>query len=119
MADEKLSKAVEANKKQKVGLQGFSDFIREQGIVGLSVGFILGGAVTSLSKSLVNDIVSPLLSAMFKGLENLEGAVWQIGDAQVTWGTFVVNLIDFVVIAAVVYFVVKGLRLDELDKKKK
>lgn len=102
----------------KKGFSGFMGFIREQGVVGLSVGFILGGAVSGLSKSLVNDIISPLLSVLLGDLENLESAVLEIGEAQITWGSFVTNMIDFVVIAGVVYFVVKGLRLDKLDKKK-
>lgn len=98
---------------------GFVTFIREQGIVGLSVGFILGGAVSGLAKSLVNDIISPLLGLLLDKVGDFQDAVILIGSAEVRWGAFVMSLIDFLVIAAVIYFFVKGLKLDKLDEKKK
>ncbi|EKD96157.1 MAG: large-conductance mechanosensitive channel-like protein, partial [uncultured bacterium] len=98
--------------------KGFLDFIREQGVVGLAVGFILGGAVSKLVASLVGDIISPLLASGLKNIENLQGAYLQVGTAKIMWGSFVNVFIDFVVIALVVYFGVKLLKLDRLDKKK-
>lgn len=102
----------------KLGSKGFVSFIREQGIVGLSVGFVLGSAVTGLAKSLVNDIVSPLLGIFLGGVDSLESAVLNISGAQVKWGAFVTTLIDFLVIALVIYFFVRVLRLEKVDKKK-
>lgn len=99
-------------------MKGFVEFIREQGVVGLAVGFILGGAVSKLVASLVADIINPLLAAALGNLENLQGAYLQIGKAKLLWGNFVNVFVDFVVIAAVVYFGVKFLKLDKLDKKK-
>lgn len=99
-------------------MKGFLDFIREQGVVGLAVGFILGGAVSKLVASLVGDIISPLLALLLKNIENLQGAYLQIGSAKIMWGSFLNVFIDFVVIAFVVYFGVKLLKLDRLDKKK-
>ncbi|HAI62910.1 MAG: Large-conductance mechanosensitive channel-like protein [candidate division WWE3 bacterium GW2011_GWF2_41_45] len=99
-------------------MKGFLDFIREQGVVGLAVGFILGGAVSKLVASLVGDIISPLLASGLKNIENLQGAYLQVGTAKIMWGSFVNVFIDFVVIALVVYFGVKLLKLDRLDKKK-
>lgn len=99
-------------------MKGFVEFIREQGVVGLAVGFILGGAVSKLVASLVADIINPLLAAALGNLENLQGAYLQIGKAKLLWGNFVNVFVDFAVIAAVVYFGVKFLKLDKLDKKK-
>lgn len=99
-------------------MKGFLDFVREQGVVGLAVGFILGGAVSKLVASLVSDIISPLLALALKNIENLQGAYLQIGHAKLMWGSFLNVLIDFVVIALVVYVGVKVLKLDRLDKKK-
>lgn len=96
----------------------FLDFIREQGVVGLAVGFILGGAVSGLVASLVNDIINPLLALALGGLENLSEATLNIGPAVILWGDFLNALVDFIVIALVVYFGVKWLRLDKLDRKK-
>lgn len=94
--------------------QTFFDFIREQGVVGLAIGFILGGATNGLVKSLVDDIVNPLIGLLFSKQDSLAGLM--LGP--VGLGRFISSLIDFIVLAAVVYFVFRGLRLEKLDKKK-
>lgn len=99
-------------------MKGFTDFIREQGVVGLAVGFILGGAVSKLVAALVQDIISPVLALGLSNVENLRSAYVQVGAAKIMWGNFLNVLIDFVVVALVVYFGVKILKLDRLDKKK-
>ncbi len=99
-------------------MKGFIDFIREQGVVGLAVGFILGGAVSKLVSALVEDIIGPVLALGLSNVENLQSAYIQVGAAKIMWGNFLNVLIDFVVIALVVYFGVKLLGLDKLDKKK-
>lgn len=99
-------------------MKGFLDFVREQGVVGLAVGFILGGAVSKLVASLVEDIISPLLALGLSNVENLKEAYIQIGSARIMWGDFLNVLIDFIVVALVVYFGVKLLKLDKLDRKK-
>lgn len=93
---------------------GFVTFIREQGVVGLAIGFILGGAVSGLVKSFVDDIINPIIGLMFGSVEGL--SEWMIGPVSI--GSFVSVFINFVIVAAVVYFMFKGLRLDKLDKKK-
>lgn len=102
----------------KKHLKGFTDFIREQGVVGLAVGFILGGSVAKVVSSLVNDIINPLIGIVLGATSGLQEAYWQLGSAKVMWGSFVSVSIDFIVVALVVYFGVKLLGLDKLDKKK-
>lgn len=99
-------------------MKGFLEFVREQGVMGLAVGFILGGAISKLVSALVEDIVSPILAIGLNNLASLQEAYLQIGEAKLMWGHFVNVLIDFVVIALVVYVGVKLLRLDQVDKKK-
>ena len=99
-------------------MKGFIDFVREQGVVGLAVGFILGGAVSKLVSALVEDIIGPVLALGLSNVENLQSAYIQVGAAKIMWGDFLNVFIDFVVIALVVYFGVKMLGLDKLDKKK-
>ena len=89
-------------------------FVREQGVVGLAVGFILGGAVSKVVTALVNDIVNPLLGAVLGSTSGLKSMT--LGP--VLLGDFVAVTIDFLIIAAVVFFLVKGLGFDKLDKKK-
>ncbi len=98
----------------KEHLAGFLDFIRTQGVVGLAVGFILGGAVSKVVTALVNDIVNPILGYLLGSTEGLKAMT--LGP--VLLGDFVAVVIDFLIIAAVVYFVVKGLGFDKLDKPK-
>lgn len=103
--------------------KGFLDFIREQGVVGLAVGFILGGAVSKVVSALVEDIINPILGVVLGSTEGLAEASITIGSgakaATILWGDFATVVIDFLVVALVVYYGVKGLKLDQLDKKKK
>lgn len=103
---------------EKTQLNGFMDFIRAQGVVGLAVGFILGGAVSKVVSSLVDDIINPILGVILGSAAGLAELSLKIGDTQIMWGSFVSVIIDFAVIALVVYYGVKGLGLDKLDKKK-
>jgi large conductance mechanosensitive channel len=99
-------------------MKGFIQFIREQGVVGLAIGFILGGAVGKLVTALVTDLINPLVGLLMGPVGNLKSAVLSVGSAQILWGDFVSSLVDFAIIAAVVYFGFKALRLENLDKKK-
>jgi large conductance mechanosensitive channel len=96
------------------GLAGFMTFIREQGVVGLAVGFILGGAVSKVVSALVSDLINPALGYILGSTEGLKA----LQTGAFMWGDFIAVFVDFVVIAAVVYFIVKGLGLDKLDAKK-
>jgi large conductance mechanosensitive channel len=99
-------------------MKGFLDFVREQGVVGLAVGFILGGAVSKVVAGLVTDIINPILGIALGATGELKTASFSVGSAQIMWGDFLSVLIDFTVIALVVYFGVKLIGLDKLDKKK-
>lgn len=98
-------------------LAGFIDFVRTQGVVGLAVGFILGGAVSKTVSSLVENVINPLVGLAL-GKVNLSDKMVSFGSAHLKYGAFISSLIDFIIIAAVVYFGVKMLGLDKLDKKK-
>lgn len=99
-------------------MQGFLEFVRTQGVVGLAVGFILGGAVSKVVSSVVTDIVNPVLGMVLGSVEGLKTMTLSIGSAEIMLGSFVSTLIDFLVVAAVVYFGVKKLGLENLDQKK-
>ena len=96
-------------------MKEFVVFIRKQGVVGLAVGFIMGGAVSKIVASLVSDIVNPVLGVFLgvgKGLSELS---FSFGPAKIMMGSFLSALVDFLVIALVVYGLVKLLKLDKLD----
>ncbi len=102
----------------KRAVKGFLDFVREQGVVGLAIGFILGGAVSKVVSALVTDIINPIISFLIGSNEGLKETHIALGDAKIMWGDFLSVIIDFLIIAAVIYFGFKGLGLDKLDKKK-
>jgi large conductance mechanosensitive channel len=99
-------------------LQGFVDFVREQGVVGLAVGLVLGTQIKTLVDQLVISFVNPLVGLLLPGGGSLQEKAFGINDQTFKWGAFVSQLISFLIVAAIIYFVVKGLKLDKLDKKK-
>ncbi|MBU0625327.1 MscL family protein [Patescibacteria group bacterium] len=94
-------------------MKEFLNFIRGQGVVGLAIGFILGGSINKVISSLVSDIIQPLIGLVLGSAAGLNAV--RIGP--VLFGHFLTVLIDFIIVAAVVFFLFKKMRLDRLDKK--
>lgn len=104
-------------------VKGFLDFLRTQGVVGLAVGLLLGGAISVLTNSFINNIIMPPLGLALGSADGLRGLTWTIGRAGgdpaiISYGAFLNDLINFIVIALVVYIVFHSLGLTKLDKKK-
>ena len=105
-------------------IKGFVDFIRTQGVVGLAVGLVLGGAVSTLVKSLIDNIIMTPIGFLLGSAEGLKGLAVTIGvtaeggPALWRYGMFLNDLINFLVIALVVYVLVRIMGLDKLDLKK-
>lgn len=103
---------------------GFVNFIREQGVVGLAVGLVLGSAVATVVKSLVDNVVMPPIGLLLGSADGIKGLSWTIGraggkDSVLHYGVFLNDLLNFVIIAFVIYIVVHSLGLDKkFDKKK-
>lgn len=100
--------------KQKV--TGFFDFIRTQGVIGLAIGFMLGDKIKNLVNSFVSDILNPIIMLVSGSTGDLSSARFSFFGAEILWGRFSASLLDFVFMAAVIYFIFKGLGLDKLDK---
>jgi len=98
-------------------MKGFINFIRERGVMGLAIGFLLGGAVSKVVTSFVTDIINPAVGLLLGKVGGLKLAYFKIGPAKFMWGSFLSTLIDFTIIALVVYIGVKILRLDKPEKK--
>jgi len=99
-------------------MKGFIEFIRTQGVIGLAVAFVLGAALTRVVTALVNDILNPMLAPLMGAVGGLRTAYVQIGSIRLLWGDLLATVIDFLVIALVVYWIVKQLGVDKWDKKK-
>ena len=104
-------------------LKSFFDFIRTQGVIGLAVGLVLGGAVGVMVKSLVDNIVMPPLGLILGSTEGIKGLSFVMGksangtEAVSRYGIFLNDLINFIVIALVIYLLISLLKVDKLDKK--
>lgn len=119
MIDEHTGETVIMMKEKAVGtFSGFLTFVREQGVVGLAVGFILGGAVSKLVSSIVNDIINPVIGGLLGSAGNLKNFIIPFGESGIMVGSLIATTIDFVIIAFVVYFGVRILKLDRVDAKK-
>jgi large conductance mechanosensitive channel len=85
----------------------FVKFVRDRGVMGLAVGFILGGSTQKVVTALVNDIISPLVGLLFPHAESLSEKKLSVGATQVLWGDFLKVSIDFCIMLLIVYYGVK------------
>ena len=109
-------KSTKKETKSTNALNGFVDFIREQGVVGLAVAVVLGAAAKDVVDGLVEDIINPLIGVVFDA-DGLAKETVEIGQATLGWGSLVSTLISFAIVAAVVYFILSKF-MSKLDKKK-
>ena len=95
----------------------FKEFLNEYKVVGLAVAFIMGAAITALVTSLVNNIVMPIITPF------IPGGSWQtaklvLGPIVIGWGAFLGALLNFIVIAWVIFMIAKMvLKEDKVSKK--
>ncbi|WP_155287013.1 large conductance mechanosensitive channel protein MscL [Lacticaseibacillus zhaodongensis] len=87
-------------------LKEFRDFIMRGNMLDMAVGVIIGGAFTALVGSLTKNLISPLLS-LFVGKANLSAISFTVLGAQFKIGTFVDDIINFIIMAFVVFLLVR------------
>jgi large conductance mechanosensitive channel len=87
-------------------LKEFREFAVKGNVVDLAVGVIIGAAFGKIVSSFVADLVMPLIGILVGGI-HYEDLVWEVGDAQVAYGKFLQNVVDFVIIAFVIFWMVK------------
>lgn len=87
-------------------LEEFKKFICRGNVMDMAVGIIIGGAFTNIVTSLVNDIINPLLG-LFGGM-NFDQLVWNItGDVTLSYGKFITAIINFLIMAFVIFCLVR------------
>lgn len=92
--------------KIKKELQEFREFVLRGNVLDLAVGVIIGGAFSKIVSSLVNDVLMPLIGILIGGVD-FKNLTLTIGDAKITYGNFIQNVIDFLIIAACIFVIVK------------
>jgi len=98
-------------------VQEFKEFLAEYKVVGLAVAFIMGAAVTDLVKSLVNNVIMPVVTFFIPGGE-WQAATFALGPIVVGWGAFLAALINFLIIALVVFMIAKAVLKEEKVSRK-
>jgi large conductance mechanosensitive channel len=87
-------------------LKEFREFAIRGNVVDLAVGVIIGTAFGKIISSLVADIIMPLVGVLIGGI-HYEDLVINVGDAEITYGKFLQNVLDFVIVAFVIFWMVK------------
>lgn len=88
-------------------IQEFKDFIAKGNVMDMAVGIIMGAAFTAIVTSLVDDLVNPLIGLFVGGID-FSAMSAGVGDAQFMYGNFINAVIKFLIIAWVVFLLVKG-----------
>ena len=107
----------EEKKEEKKGLvQEFMDFLMKYQVIGLAVAFIIGAAATKMVTATVADIIMPIIAVIIPGGE-WRTSVLELGPVKLLIGDFVGAIIDFIIIAVVVFLVVKYMMKGDTSKK--
>ncbi len=88
-------------------LKEFKAFISKGNVIDLAVAVILGGAFGAIVKSLVDDLIMPLIGILLGGV-NFSALTLQVGDAVLTYGNFIQAIINFLVIAFALFLIIRA-----------
>ena len=118
------AKSVAVNGAHRVqqDVNGFVEFVRTQGVVGLAVGLAIGTAAGDTVKKLVEGFINPIVQFIVGSGNTLAAATWHVElwgrKADFAWGAALSSAITLVATALVIYWLVNIFKLDRLDKKK-
>lgn len=96
-------------------LKEFKEFINKGNVVDLAIGVIIGGAFSKIVSSLVNNIFMPFFGLILGGI-NFSNLAITFKDTKIMYGIFIQNVIDFLLIAFVLFMIIKF--LNKLNPKK-
>jgi large conductance mechanosensitive channel len=89
-------------------IKEFRDFISRGNVMDLAVAVIIGGAFTAIVTSLVDDIIMPLIGALFGGLD-FTSLAFQVGNSTIAYGNFIQAVVNFLLIALAIFYMIKGI----------
>lgn len=99
-------------------MKEFKDFISRGNVMDMAVGIIIGGAFTGIVNSLVNDIINPLLGTL-GGKDFSQYSIPLSGEAALNYGAFISAIINFLIMALVIFSLIKFLnKMSSMTKKK-
>ena len=83
-------------------------FIFRGNVIDLAVAVVIGAAFTAIVNSVVNDLINPLIGLILGGLD-FAGLSFSVGNAPFTYGNLIMAIINFLIVATVLFFVIKGM----------
>jgi large conductance mechanosensitive channel len=98
-------------------LKEFKAFIAQGNVLDLAVGVIIGGAFGKITGSLVDDIIMPIVGIFLGGVD-IKGKALTIGTATMKYGNFLQVVIEFLIIAMVIFMIIKAANKAGLTAKK-
>lgn len=99
-------------------IKEFKEFISRGNVIDLAVGVIIGGAFGKIVSSLVDNIIMPLVGIIIGGID-FSNLVLKFGKAEVAYGLFIQNVVDFLIVAFCIFIFVKVInKINEKVKKK-
>jgi len=96
-------------------MEEFKDFLKNYKVLGLAVAFIMGLYLGNLVQSLVKAFIMPLIGLAVPGLSNLADLKVPVGSQEFLVGDFLVNLITFIIVAFVIFLIVKLAKRMKID----
>jgi len=96
-------------------LNEFKEFISKGNVIDMAVGVVIGSAFSKIVTSLVNDIIMPLVGLIIGGLDFTSLSI-KIKDSEILYGSFIQNIVNFLIIAACIFTVIKI--MNKLKKQK-
>ena len=89
-------------------LKDFRNFISRGNVIDLAIGVILGAAFTAIVNSVVDDMFMPIIGALLGGI-NFETLAIQVGDATIMYGMFIQAVINFFLVAFIIFFAMRAI----------
>jgi large conductance mechanosensitive channel len=99
-------------------IKKFILFVRQQGVIGLAVAFVIGGAIQKVVAAFVTDILNPIVSIFLGPNSDFTKATFTVGKATFLYGDFLSNVMNFLLIVLAIYLLVNGIHADMLDRPK-
>ena len=89
-------------------VEEFKAFAMKGNVIDLAVAVVIGAAFGKIVSSLVDNIITPFIGLLMGGVD-FSGLTYTVGDAVMTYGVFIQSIIDFLIVALVIFLVVKGI----------
>ncbi len=86
----------------------FRDFIQRGNLVDIAIGFVLGTAFATVVKSLTDNVIMPIVAIPFGKPDFRQAMILTINNAQIKFGSFITDLITFILVAIVLFLIVKS-----------